>query len=188
VREMKNAGTSLSLIFPSIPIVVLSTKIYVILNGVITCYTVKNIQLFMDKFNKHSHVIVIANRLSTRGMNYTNSTYSRFITHQISMANSSYTNFLQKCRIFGIRNNNTKGKVYCMILSENKCCYVNNLKKKITQTIDKITNLNIPPMPKPKKITIKELKVICKNNKLKRYSKLKKDEIIQLLNNNNIQF
>jgi predicted DNA-binding WGR domain protein len=38
------------------------------------------------------------------------------------------------------------------------------------------------------KLTLPELKSLCKENKIKGYSKLKKDEIIQLLKDNNIQF
>lgn len=188
VIEMKNAGIALSVQYPDVPIIVLSTKSHIIKRGQITNCSFKNIQTFMDNFNNNSHIIVIANRMSTRGVNYTNSSYSRFITHQISMTIENKTNFLQKCRIFGNRNDqsNNKAKIYCMVCTNKQLNFIENLKSRINKSLNKI--INKEELPKEKKITVKQLKQLCRDHKVRGFSKLRKEELIQLLNENNINY
>lgn len=183
VANMKQAGLSLSTAYPNIPIMVLSSKCALYHKGKISNYHMKDVKSCIDKFNKVSHMIVIANRLSNRGINYTNTSYSRYITHQISMAGGSYTSFLQKCRIFGLRKESDyRGKVYCITSEEKQMLFIDKLKSKVA----KLFNAPALPEPKPKKITVKELKVICRHHGVKGFSKCKRDELIQLLNDHEI--
>jgi len=159
----------------------------------------KNIQKIIDKFSENSHVILIANRLSNRGLNYTNSGYSRFITHQVSRSMTNYTNFIQKCRIFGIRKNvQAKPIIYCLT-NENRMQpnFSEVLKETIKKKIENIVhqseivktmrpiNPNISALPLAK-ITVKVLKQLCRDNKISGFSKLKKKELIELLRSKNV--
>jgi hypothetical protein len=101
IQDMNWRAFQLSIAFPNIPIVVMSSKKRVYLNRINTAIKEKKINKVLDRFNTNNHVIIIANRLSNRGLSYTNSDYSRHITHQLSKC-SCITSFLQKCRIFGI--------------------------------------------------------------------------------------
>ncbi len=188
VVDMKTCASNLSVMFPTTPFIILTSKTILYENGKqIKCNT-KDIKSLIDNFNKHSHIVIIANRLSLRGINYTNLTYSRYISHQISLASNNYTNFLQRCRIFGVRynnDNNSNGKVYCIITKSSQLNFVGILKNKVANIINAISVKEVPA-PKPKKITVKDLKALCKLHNIKRYSKLKKNEIIQLLTDNNI--
>lgn len=187
VAEMKQAGLTLSTAYPDIPIMVLSSKCILYRKGKITNYHMKDVKSCIDKFNKVPHIVVIANRLSNRGINYTNSSYSRYITHQISMARGSYTSFLQKCRIFGLRKdvNNIRGKIYCITSEEKQMLFVDKLKSKVAKLFNDSSALP-EPKPKPKKITVRELKEICRHHGVKGFSKCKKGELIELLNNHEI--
>lgn len=190
VNDMGYIGDSLSNITADVPIIVLSTitKIYY-KNQTTKLIKIKNIQAIIDEFNSASHIIIIANRYSNRGFNYTNKDYTRFITHQISFRNNNITNFIQKCRILGNRppNNNTTPKLYCMTFKEDN--YISKLRDKIDQITNDIftSEMDEPPPPKPKIITLKSVMVnMCRENRIKGYSKLNKQGVFELLKRNNI--
>jgi hypothetical protein len=111
IQNMHLVAKRLSITFPDIPIVVMTSNKRVYLNQIHTTIKEKKINIILDRFNSNAHVIIFANRLSTRGISYTNSDYSRHITHQLSKCTSS-TGFLQKCRIFGIYKDHPKLTIY----------------------------------------------------------------------------
>lgn len=174
IVTMKEQASILSRRHPSMPVIVVTMNIFVYVNGVIDMtIKKKNIQKLFDMFD-HKNIIVIANRLSNRGINYTNSTYTRHITHQISVASNNYTSFIQKCRIFGVRESNEPRPVLYCIKSTTDGYYdklINRLDtvSKIKQQPDKIKN------------TVRMLKQMCKERGIKGYSKLRKGELIALL-------
>ena len=189
INKMRNVANELSNIYNNVPIIVLSSTTYITINGVTERRKTKNIQHLIDSFNMHPHVVFIANKLSNRGINYTNTNYSRNISHQISMASASnYTGFLQKCRIFGIRNGENdkpNPKIYCLVTKVQHFTFVSRLKKKIDDLFTNLVNqptiieLNV-------KITVKQLKQLCRENRVKGFSKLRKQELIELLQENSI--
>jgi hypothetical protein len=186
INKMKNIAHNLSNMYIDIPFIVLSSTTYIVINGITSELKTKNIQKLIDSFNMHTHVVFIANRLSNRGINYTNTNYTRHISHQISIANGNYTGFLQKCRIFGIREeaNNQKPKIYCLITEPKYLHFVNKLKRKIEDLpINMETKLN---SEQNNKNTVKQLKKMCKENNIKGFSKLRKQNLIELLKLNNI--
>ncbi len=190
VTDMKHLASTLTAKYPKIPIVIFSNNTYMYLNGMLKSTTkVKNIQKFIDNFANISHAIFIAGRLSNRGINYTNTTYSRYITHQISVGNGNYTTFIQKCRIFGNRNINTSDTIrptlYCLIIDKNQKNFVEKLMQKF-RNIDNLNPVSIPIQSPYFNKTLKQLKILCKENKIHKYSKLRKNEIIELLQMNKI--
>jgi hypothetical protein len=192
IIDMNELAFSLSHVFTKIPIIVFSNKTYMYLNGPRIVSKVKNIQQFTDKFTNIKHVIFIAGRLSSRGINYTNTDYSRYITHQISLGSGNYTSFIQKCRIFGNRNIQMKHAdnsfirptIYCIITKDKYDKFVQNLMQKV-KMLDKmeISNLHL----NLRHHTVKELILLCKKNNIHKYSQLKKNELIELLGNNMIE-
>jgi hypothetical protein len=182
VSVMRSTALSLSLRYTRIPIIVLSTKTTVYLGGLTGVIKDKNVKNIFDKFKKYSHVIIIANRLSNRGINYTDSTYTKHITHQVLLASSNYTSFLQKCRIFGLRNQITiQPVIYCLINNHKNLNFADKLKYKIQQLTNRLL---IKDDVKVKKVTIQNLKQICRENGIRGYSRLKKLELIELLEEN----
>jgi hypothetical protein len=187
VSDMKHLASKLTVQYKKIPIIVFSTKTYMYLNGVLKDITkVTNIQRFTDEFANISHAIFIAGRLSNRGINYTNTTYSRCITHQISLGKGDYTNFIQKCRIFGNRSdsdsNSIRPTLYCMMIYKKQNNFVENLMKRFNSLE------NVQNQTQNQTKTLKQLKILCKENNIKKYSKLRKNEIIELLEMNNIDY
>lgn len=131
ITKMCFIANHLSLKFIQIPFVVVATNTYLYYNGKRRILTIKNIQQIIDLF-KNTNAILIAGRLSNRGINYTDSSYSRNITHQISIPNGDYTNYIQKCRILGIRNNNTNNirpTIYNLILQKKHVNFMDKLFK-----------------------------------------------------------
>ena len=64
---------------------------------------------------QHQHIIFVANRLATRGINYSDLSYSRHLTHEIIKKNDCKTNFIQRCRILGNKEGvREKLKLYCL--------------------------------------------------------------------------
>lgn len=181
VEHMTYMGVKLSQTYPDTPIIVLATSTQIYQNNKIVNIKVKNIQHLIDQYNANSHIIIIANRYSSRGVNYTNKEYTRFITHQVSCENSALTNFIQKCRIFGNRPSNdiVPPVLYCITNTHD---YVSKLKRRLSFLV---TNINTPIeenlISDCKKIKKPELIKMCKEQGIKGYSKLKKQEIIDLL-------
>lgn len=84
-----------------IPIIVLSTESKLYYDNKITHIKHKSVSKIITMFESHSNIILIAHRLASRGINYSNLDYTRSITHQITTFGNSKTSFLQKARIFG---------------------------------------------------------------------------------------
>ena len=186
VSVMRSSALSLSLRYTRIPIIVLSTKTTVYLGGLTGVIKDNNVKNIFDKFKKYSHVIIIANRLSNRGINYTDSTYTRHITHQVLLASSNYTSFLQKCRIFGLRNQITiQPVIYCLVNNDKNLNFADKLKYKIQQLTDRllIKDEEVVKVKVKKVTTIQKLKQICRENGIRGYSGLKKLQLIELLEN-----
>ena len=186
VSVMRSSALSLSLRYTRIPIIVLSTKTTVYLGGLTGVIKDNNVKNIFDKFKKYSHVIIIANRLSNRGINYTDSTYTRHITHQVLLASSNYTSFLQKCRIFGLRNQITiQPVIYCLVNNDKNLNFADKLKNKIQQLTDRllIKDEEVVKVKVKKVTTIQKLKQICRENGIRGYSGLKKLQLIELLEN-----
>jgi hypothetical protein len=186
VSVMRSSALSLSLRYTRIPIIVLSTKTTVYLGGLTGVIKDNNVKNIFDKFKKYSHVIIIANRLSNRGINYTDSTYTRHITHQVLLASSNYTSFLQKCRIFGLRNQITiQPVIYCLVNNDKNLNFADKLKNKIQQLTNRllIKDEEVVKVKVKKVTTIQKLKQICRENGIRGYSGLKKLQLIELLEN-----
>jgi hypothetical protein len=184
VSVMRSSALSLSLRYTRIPIIVLSTKTTVYLGGLTGVIKDNNVKNIFDKFKKYSHVIIIANRLSNRGINYTDSTYTRHITHQVLLASSNYTSFLQKCRIFGLRNQITiQPVIYCLVNNDKNLNFADKLKNKIQQLTNRLLIKDEEVVKVKKVTTIQKLKQICRENGIRGYSGLKKLELIELLEN-----
>lgn len=191
VADMKRLASMLTNIYINMPIIIFSSNTYMYLNGSLKATSkVKNIQQFTDKLANISHAIFIAGRLSNRGINYTNTNYSRYITHQISLGNGNYTSFIQKCRIFGnrsrVQNEMTiKPIIYCIIKEKKYDSFVSKLMNKFTTVNTSDPSLSEQKMPEYD-ITVKQLKGLCKENKIKKFSNLKKNDLIDLLTKNKV--
>jgi len=179
VSDMKKMGLELTVAYPNIPGIVLSTTTFIYYDGKITHVKVGNVQKLIQNYNNHTHVIMIANRYSNRGINYTNTDYSRFITHQVSCENKNITNFIQKCRIFGNRTCAPQPILYCFT---HKGAYISKVKK----VINSMNNIELEDISEEVKITKPQLIKLCKDHKIKGYSKLKKQEIIDLLKSRSV--
>jgi len=186
VSEMKSEAIRISNRYSKSIVLVISSNIYAYRNGIIyITQKNKNLQSLFNKFN--GHIILIANRLTNRGINYTDTTYTKYITHQISLSSNNHTSFLQKCRIFGIRPEKVNPILYCIINDPTKTGYITKLKNKVYNLSNSLSQNTHNPEPALKtKITVRDLKTICKENNIKRYSKLIKEQLINLLQENNI--
>ncbi len=191
INQMINTASDLSQRYSNYPFIVLSTNTHIIINGETRIVKTKNIQQLIDSFNNERHIVIIANRLSNRGINYTNNDYSRHITDQISFGKGTYTNFIQKCRIFGIHRGgdeireDNKPTIYCLSKADNPF-YIDKLKKRLNYLNKKLTEVEVPKPIKEKKITVNQLKILCRKNNIRGFSKLKRIELIELLSRHNI--
>lgn len=110
VSQMNSAALELSKQF-DIPVIVLSTVKKVYIRGSFKFLRFDNISQIIDSFGQ-SHIIIIANRMSNRGLSFVSSDFKRHITHQVFGHFYNITSFLQKSRIFGIYNDSPILKVY----------------------------------------------------------------------------
>ena len=118
----------------NIPIVMLSSKNVLYFNKKKKELSRMSIAEVISGLEAHQHIIFIANRLASRGVNYSDLTYSRHLTHQIIKKNDSKTNFIQRCRILGNKEGITeKLKLYCLNCDEDYF-------KKVLQKIDRVEN------------------------------------------------
>ena len=101
VSEMTTVAMQLSTAHPSVPVVLLTTDKGVYVNRVFTPIRGNALNALLDRYTDERHVIIIANRMATRGISFSNSSHTTHITHQVSKA-TTMTGFLQKCRILGI--------------------------------------------------------------------------------------
>lgn len=187
IVDMNNVAQTISNIHDDIPVVVLSSNQSIYLNGNKTVLKINklNMQKFIDKFELHSHIIFIANRYSNRGINFTNSKYTRSITHQISRFENDKTNFIQKCRIFGNKNLDYTPTMYVITSGMSKlnklkamvCDIKKALKKDKQEEQEQVADTDILYDD----MTVKQLKEYCKQRSIRGYSKLRKADIIDLI-------
>jgi hypothetical protein len=123
VSDMSSLASLLSVKYRQIPIVVLSSKKYIIKDGKKSVLEFSNIHKLIDRLNEYGSSIIIANRYSLRGINYCNSDYNCHINLQItchSGKTKNLTNLLQRCRILGNRLiNENKNIVNENVVNEN---------------------------------------------------------------------
>lgn len=119
-----------------VPIVMLSSKNTLYFNRKIKELPKMSVSEIITGLEEHQHIIFIANRLATRGINYSNMTFTRHLTHQIINHSKSKTNFIQRCRILGNKEGiKGKLKLYCLNCTED---YFNQILSKV----DNISNNN----------------------------------------------
>lgn len=104
VEQMRTAAMNISSAHPTIPVILLTTEKGVYRNRVFTRLRGNYLNRLLDTFTEESHVIIVANKMATRGISFSNSAHTTHITHQVSNP-STLTSFLQKCRILGIYPN-----------------------------------------------------------------------------------
>jgi len=101
IEQMRTVAMNLSTVHPTVPVIILTTYKGVYMNRVFTRIRGNSLSRLLDMYTDESHVIIVANRMATRGISFTNSAHTTHITHQVSNPNT-LTGFLQKCRILGI--------------------------------------------------------------------------------------
>jgi len=104
IEQMKTVAMNLSSAHPTVPVILLTTDKGVYTNRVFARIRGNSLNRILDLYAAESHVIIVANRMATRGISFTNSDHTTHITHQVSNPNT-ITGFLQKCRILGIYPN-----------------------------------------------------------------------------------
>ena len=125
----------------NIPIVMLSSKNTLYFNNKIKELSRMSIPEIISKLENHSHIIFIANRLASRGVNYSDLNYSRHLTHQIIKKNDSKTNFIQRCRILGNKEGiREKLKLYCLNCDED---YFQTVLQKIDKMEKNVNHLKL---------------------------------------------
>jgi hypothetical protein len=101
VEQMRTTAMNISSAHPTVPVLLLTTEKGVYRNRVFTRLRGNRLNQILDQYTEESHVIIIANRMATRGISFSNSAHTTHITHQVSNPNT-LTGFLQKCRILGV--------------------------------------------------------------------------------------
>lgn len=181
VRDMERMAMYISLHYPEIPVAFVSSKTKIYRGTTITTHKTTSVQKIIDKFTNDRHIIFIANRYSNRGINYTDSTYSRCITHQVSEVNAgtNIVNYLQKCRIFG--NRNTPPQYTPILYTIGK--YTKYMNMQILHNVENAVEIANAPKYK---VTVNFLKQLCRENKIRGFSTKRKNELIELLTSHNI--
>ena len=133
-----------------VPIVMISSKNTLYFNKKTKELSKMSVSEIISGLEEHQHIILIANRLATRGINYSNLTYTRHLTHQIIKKTDSKTNFIQRCRILGNKEGvENKLKLYCLNCDEN---YFGEVLEKV-ENISKDNNvLKVGYVEKPPKL------------------------------------
>ena len=101
IEQMRTVAMNLSSAHPTVPVILLTTQKGVYKNRVFARIRGNSLNRLLDLYAEESHVIIVANRMATRGISFTNSAHTTHITHQVSNPNT-LTGFLQKCRILGV--------------------------------------------------------------------------------------
>lgn len=149
ISKMSALSRYLAKEFINTPIVMLSSTTVLYYNGLNKILPKMSVSELITGLETHSHMIFIANRLATRGINYSDLTYTRHLTHQIITKNDSKTNFIQRCRILG----NKKGvmeklKLYCLQCSEK---FFEKILRKIEHLENNVNKYKLGYVPKRKK-------------------------------------
>jgi hypothetical protein len=111
VEEMKTVAMNISSAHPTVPVILLTTNKGVYMNRNFEPIREKSLVALLDRFSNEPHLIILANRMATRGISFSNSLHTTHITHQVSNPNT-ITGFLQKCRILGIYPNHPHLTLY----------------------------------------------------------------------------
>lgn len=104
IEQMRTVAMNLSSAHPTVPVILLTTNKGVYTNRVFAPIRGNSVARLLDQYTGESHVIIVANRMATRGISFSNTEHTTHITHQVSNPNT-LTGFLQKCRILGIYPN-----------------------------------------------------------------------------------
>ena len=139
-----------------VPIVMLSSNNMLYFNSKIKELPKLSISEIISGLDEHQHIIFIANRLATRGINYSDTTYTRHLTHQIINKNNSMTNFIQRCRILGNKQGmSNKLKLYCFDCDEEYFQKVLEKVENIEKNIEHLKVGYVKPVDKPKLVRTK---------------------------------
>ena len=161
ISQMENSCRYLArqLSLSNIPIVMLSSKNILYFNKKTKELPRMSISEVISGLEEHQHIIFVANRLATRGINYSDLTYSRHLTHQIIKKNESKTNFIQRCRILGNKEGvREKLKLYCLNCDED---YFQTVLQKIDRIENNVNYLKLGYVePKIKKNSGSNLKLV----------------------------
>lgn len=101
VEQMRTVAMTLSSAYPTVPVILLTTEKGVYVNRIFSRIRGNSLNRLMDQYTDKTHVIIVANKMATRGISFSNSAHTTHITHQVSNPNT-LTGFLQKCRILGV--------------------------------------------------------------------------------------
>lgn len=125
-----------------VPIVLLSSSNILYFNGMTRELNKMSVSKIISGLEEHDHIIFIANRLSARGINYSNLSYTRHLTHQIiRQTGNSKTNFIQKCRILGNKEGlKDKLKLYCLDCDED---YMDELLEEVENVPNKSNEFKV---------------------------------------------
>jgi len=123
INEMNDFMDLCSHHFPNNVFILLSSEKKMMKNNHTEIIKEKSISGIIDKYY-HEKIIFIAYRLSSRGVSYTSSDFTKHLTHQYT----NYTNgqskrsILQRLRIFGVYKDNMSNPpiLYMPVLSEEK--------------------------------------------------------------------
>lgn len=197
IHRMRTLGSDIAQENPDIPIIVLTSKSKLYFQGNVSSLQKHNVKLVIEMLSKLApKSILIANRIASRGVNFTDRKYSTHITHQILTFGNNTTSILQKCRIFGNRSSSEEcqGKLYCIMKKEEHVQRIEKMKIRVSNIIRKLklthgietTDSTLPTKQCITTLTVPELKRLCKEHNLTRYSSLTKPRLIELLTEHNI--
>lgn len=112
ISDMGEQAENLSIAYPEVPVLFLSSVRYMVLNGVSKILPKMSISKIIDSTVSYPHVIIIANRLVSRGLSFVSSDYSRHLTSQYTDRFSNISNFAQNLRILGVYSDKPMLKLY----------------------------------------------------------------------------
>lgn len=110
INDMQLSANKLRFKYPNTPVIIFgTTKI-----SYVGCKTMKfnNLVDVIDFYKHYGKMIIISNRLASRGISFESSDKKFKITHQISNQRSTCNNFLQSLRILGYRETNEDLELY----------------------------------------------------------------------------
>lgn len=135
-----------------VPVVILSSKNLLYYNKKTKELPRMSIPEIISGLETHQHIIFIANRLASRGINYSDLTYNRHLTHQLISQNDNKTNFIQRCRILGNKQGmKEKLKLYCLNCSEEYFGDILEKIKKLEKNVDSLKLGYVEDEYRPKK-------------------------------------
>lgn len=207
IRGMRDLAHDVARKYPHLPVVVLSERFWEYRNGACCVLRQRTVHAVIDQYP--GPLVLVANRLANRGVNYTDSAYRRNITHQVTILDRSTTAFLQRCRIFGIRppaegdDVPAKPVLYCLVKKQGATRRVFKAVKRLgelrstpydtpaappaqTQTPAEVkgenANANANAPPKAAECTVAWLKARCAELNLPTRSKTRKPQLLEMLN------